>query len=143
MPDRVAEIRLRPQAEPVAPARGQAARAAPHAAIVAGAVVAGAMLTACSSSGDTSFPLFAEPGKYQYYDCAQIAPEMKRWSSREQELKSLIDRADQSAGGAAVGFIAYKAEYVAASEELEQLRSAARSKKCEQDQTWRSSTAIR
>jgi hypothetical protein len=143
MPDRFAEIRLGPQAGPVAPARWHAARAAPHAAIVAGAVLAGAMLAACSSSSDTSFSLFAEPGKYQFHNCAQIAPEMKKWASREQELKSLMDRADQSAGGAAVGFIAYKAEYVAASEELELLRSTARSKKCEQDQTWRSSTAIR
>jgi hypothetical protein len=131
MPDGSAEIRHGPQAEPVAP------RAA------VGIVLAGAMLTACSSSSDTSFSLFADPGKYQYYNCAQIAPEMKRWSSREQELKSLMDRADQSAGGAAVGFIAYKAEYVAAGEELELLRSTARSKKCEQEQTWRSSTAIR
>jgi hypothetical protein len=143
MPDRFAKIGDGPQARPVASAGGQAARAAPLAAAAAGIVLAGAMLAACSSSSDSSFSLFAEPGKYQYYNCAQIAAEMKRWSAREQELKALMDRADQSTGGAAVGFIAYKAEYVAAGEELGMLQTTARSKSCEQDQTWRSNTVIR
>jgi hypothetical protein len=101
------------------------------------------MLAACSSSGDSNFSLFAEPGKYEYYTCTQIAAAMKGQTQRVQDLKVLIDRADQSAGGAAVGFIAYKADYVAAGEELDSLRSAARRKSCDQDATWRSSTAIR
>jgi hypothetical protein len=142
MPDRFAKIGDGPQARPVARAGAQAARVAPLAA-AAGIVLAGGMLAACSSSSDSSFSLFAEPGKYQYYNCAQIAAEMKRWSAREQELKALMDRADQSVGGAAVGFIAYKAEYVAAGEELQMLQSTGRSKSCEQDQTWRSNTVIR
>jgi len=139
MPDRFAEIRHGPQAKPAAAARRRGARAA----VVAGIVLAGAMLAACSSSSDTSFSLFAEPGKYQYYSCVQIAAQIKAWASREKELKALMDRADQSAGGAAVGLIAYKADYVAAGEELESLQSTARSKKCEQDETWRSNTVIR
>jgi hypothetical protein len=105
--------------------------------------MAGALLAACSSSSDTSFSLFVDPGKYLYHNCAQIAGEMKGWTRRRQELKSLMDRADQSAGGTAVSVIAYKGEYVAAGEELELLQSTARSKKCDQDETWRSSTAIR
>jgi len=129
MPDRLAEIRHRPRAKP--------------AGLAAGIALAGAMLTACSSSSELGYTLFADPGKYQYYNCAQIAAETKNWSRREQELKNLMDKADQSAGGAAVGLIAYKADYVAAGEELEQLRSAARSKGCAQDEGWRSNTAIR
>ena len=68
---------------------------------------------------------------------------IKTWSRRQQELRSLMDRADQGAGGAAVGFIAYKADYVTASEELEVLNATARSKKCDQEETWRSNTVIR
>ncbi|HEY6258348.1 MAG TPA: hypothetical protein VIY51_21400 [Xanthobacteraceae bacterium] len=90
-----------------------------------------------------SFSLFAEPGKYAYHSCAQIAGEIKNWTRRQQELKFLMDRADQGVGGAAVGFIAYKADYVTAGEELELLRATGRSKKCEQDETWRSNTVIR
>jgi hypothetical protein len=140
MSDRFAEARLRPQAKPPATARR---RGAPPAVPMVGIVLAGAMLGACSTNSDTSFSLFADPGKYQYYTCAQIAGEQKSMLQRQHDLKALIDKADQSPGGAAVGFIAYKADYVAATEELEQIRSAARSKKCEGEESWRSSTVIR
>jgi hypothetical protein len=146
MSDRFAQARHGPQAKPVATARGHCAlgaRGVPRAAGVAAIVLAGAMLAACSSSSDTSFSLFAEPGKYQYHTCAQLAGELKNWSQRQQDLKVLIDKADQSLGGAAVGFIAYKADYVAAAEEVEQIHAAARSKKCEGGEAWRSSTVIR
>ena len=139
MTDKFAQMRHGPRAERVAHVAGHAGRAAGLAAIL----LSGAMLAACSSSGDTGFSFFAEPGKYQFHTCAQIAEAMKGQTQRVQDLKVLIDKADQSAGGAAVGFIAYKADYVAAEEELDSLRSAARSKSCDQDPTWRSSTAIR
>jgi hypothetical protein len=132
-------MRHGPRAERVAPAGGHAARAAR----LAGILLSGALLAACSSSGDTGFSFFADPGKYQFHTCPQIADAMKAQSQHMQDLKNLIDKADQSTGGAAVGFIAYKADYVAAEEELESLRSAARSKSCDQDATWRSSTVIR
>jgi hypothetical protein len=99
-------------------------------------------LAACSSTSEATF-LFAEPGKYAYYNCAQLAVELKSWTKRQQELKSLLDRADQSAGGTAVGFLAYRGDYVNASEELQMLHTTAHSKNCEQDDAWRSSTAIR
>jgi hypothetical protein len=143
MPDRFAEIRRGPQAEPVAGAGRHAARTMPLAAVLAATVLAGALLAACSSSSGTSYSFFAEPGKYQYHDCGQLAVEMKKLSAREHELKIVMDRADQSAGGAAVGFIAYKAEYAAVSEDMGMLQSTARSKSCQQDETWRSNTVIR
>jgi hypothetical protein len=105
-------------------------------------LAAGLLLGACSSGADSSFSLFAEPGKYQYHSCDQIAGEIKSWSHREQELKTLMDRADQSAGGAAVGIIAYKADYVAAGEELDLLKATAHNKKCDQAASWRSDGVI-
>lgn len=142
MSERFAQARHGPQAKPAAAAR-PGARGAPFAAHVLGVILAGTMLTACSTSSDSNFSFFADPGKYQYHTCAQIAGELKNWSQRQRDLKALIDKADQSAGGAAVGFIAYKADYVTATEELEQLHSTARSKKCETEETWRSNTVIR
>jgi hypothetical protein len=138
MADRFAEICHRPQAAPVATA-GRRARAASLAVVF----LAVAPLAACSTGSDTGFSLFADPGKYQFHTCAQIAGELKNWSHRRQELKSLMDRADQSVGGSAVGLIAYRGDYVAAGEELDLLQSTARAKNCDQDQAWRSSTAIR
>ena len=122
---------------------GRGGRRPARAAGRAGILLSGAMLAACSSSSDSSFSIFADPGKYQYYTCPQIAEAMKSQTQRVQDLKVLIDKADQSAGGAAVGFIAYKADYVAAEEELASVHASARSKSCDQDATWRSSTAIR
>jgi hypothetical protein len=100
-------------------------------------------LGGCSSGPDSSFSLFAEPGKYEYHSCDQIAGQIKFYAGREQELKTLMDRAEQSAGGTAVGLIAYKADYVAAGEELDLLRATAHSKKCDEAASWRSDTAIR
>jgi hypothetical protein len=139
MPDRFAEMRHGPRAKPA----GRVGRRPARAAGRAGILLSGAMLAACSSSSDSSFSIFADPGKYQYYTCPQIAEAMKSQTQRVQDLKVLIDKAGQSVGGAAVGFIAYKADYVAAEEELASVHASARSKSCDQDATWRSSTAIR
>jgi hypothetical protein len=141
MPDRFADIRG-PQAALVTTARRREGRAAPRSAFAAVMIVTGALLAACSTGSDTSFSLFVDPGKYDYYTCAQIAGQVKNWSGRRKELKSLMDRADQSVGGSAVGLIAYRGDYVAAGEELEQLQASAHKKNCDQDESWRSSTAI-
>jgi hypothetical protein len=109
----------------------------------AGVGLAGAMLAACSTSSDFGYSIFADPGKYEYHSCPQIADEIKKWSTRERELKDLMAKADQSTGGAAVGFIAYKADYLAAGEELDQLHYTARNKGCTQDEGWRSNAAVR
>jgi hypothetical protein len=149
MPDRFAELRHRPRAKPVparrrlAAPRRRAARAALLAAVRTGILLAGTLLAACSSSSDSGFSFFADPGKYDFYSCDQIAVQLKTWSTRSQELQSLMDRAGQSTGGAAVGFVAYKADYLVAKEEVEMLQSTARSKNCAQDPAWRSNTAIR
>jgi hypothetical protein len=144
MPERFAPTCHGPQARPVLAARRRATRGgAVRGAMIAGMLLAGPLLAACSSISDTGFSLFADPGKYQFHNCKQIAAEMTSLTRRRQDLKALMDRADRGAVGSSVSFIAYKGDYVNAGEELELLQSAARSKKCEQDETWRSSTAIR
>jgi hypothetical protein len=115
------------------------ARGTPRIAILTGIVLSG--LLSCCSSG-SEFTLFADPGKYEYYSCDQIAGEMKSWANREKELKSLMDRAEESAGGTAVGLIAYKADYVAAGEELDVLKATAHNKNCDQAPSWRSDAVI-
>jgi hypothetical protein len=99
------------------------------------------LLGSCSAIGEVT--LFADPGKYQYASCEQLALQRKTLSTREQELKLLMDRAEQSAGGAVVNVLAYKADYVAASEELKLLESTARNKGCDSAETWRSNSALR
>jgi hypothetical protein len=112
-------------------------------ALITGAFLAVAFLAGCASTGDSVVTLFADPGKYQFSSCEQLANQRKHWSSREQELRLLMDRAEQGTGGALVNVLAYKADYVAASEELKVLESAARSKNCETPGNWRSNPVVR
>ena len=113
-------------------------RGFPPAARIAGVVLAGAILVGCSSTGDNPITIFADPGLYQYATCEQLAAQRKYWAGREQELKLLMDKADQGAGGAIVNVLAYKADHVAAGEQLKVLEAAARSKNCDNPANWRS-----
>jgi hypothetical protein len=107
------------------------------------ALWAGAFLAGCSSTGDNPLTLFADPGKYQYSSCEQLAGQRKNWSTREQELRLLMDKAEQGTGGTLVNVLAYKADYVAASEELKVIEKTARSKNCETPENWRSNSVVR
>jgi hypothetical protein len=112
-------------------------------AFLAGAFLAATFLAGCASIADNPVTLFADPGKYQYSSCAQLAGQRKQWSTREQELRLLMDKAEQGTGGALVNVFAYKADHVAANEELKVIENAARSKNCETPENWRSNSAVR
>src|SRR5690242_11846966 len=88
------------------------------AARLAAAMLGTALIAGCASTADSSLTLFADPGKYQYSTCEQLAGQRKHWSSREEELRLLMGKAEQGTGGALVNVLAYKADHVAASEEL-------------------------
>jgi hypothetical protein len=109
----------------------------------AGALAGFALLSGCATPSDSSVTFFADPGKYQYSSCEQLASQRKSWTTRERDLKQLMDRAEQGAGGALVNVLAYKSDYVAATEELKVLESAARSKHCASPENWGSNSAIR
>ena len=110
---------------------------------IAGAFCAGTLLAGCAATGGNPLTVFADPGKYQFSSCEQLANQRKNWSSREQELRLLMDRAEQSSGGTVVNVLAYKADYVAASEELKIVENAARAKNCDTPDTWRSNSVVR
>jgi hypothetical protein len=107
------------------------------------ALLAGFVLAGCSASGDNPFTIFADPGKYLYHSCDQINAQRKHWSAREQELKTLMTHAERDASGVVVNVLAYKADHIAASEELKVLEATARSKNCESPADWRSNSAVR
>jgi hypothetical protein len=104
-----------------------------------GLCLLGAWLAGCASAPLT---MLADPGKYRFHSCEQIASQRKVVSAREQELRLLMERAEQGAGGALVNLLAYKADHVAASEELQVLELAARSKSCEVPVDWRSNAVV-
>jgi uncharacterized protein YceK len=115
-------------------------RVAPSALLSLGLMT---LLAGCSSLTDSSFTVFADPGKYTYYSCDQINAQTKHWTNRELELRTLMDKAEQSAGGVVVNVLAYRADYFAATEELKVLEKTARSKNCNAVPSWGSNSAIR
>jgi hypothetical protein len=103
-----------------------------------------AVLAGCAATGGSpAITIFTDPGKYQFSTCEQLARHRQHWTTREQELRMLMERAEQGTGGALVNVFAYKADYVAANEELKLLDSAARSKNCDSAASTQSSSAAR
>lgn len=91
-----------------------------------------AIAAGCSNVED----LFVQPGKYEIYNCEQIAIQGKAAAERERELKELMGKASRGAVGELVNSMAYRSEYLAAVGQLKQLEQIAVDKKC--DTPWRS-----
>jgi len=97
---------------------------------------------ACSTASNVDVMLFADPGKYEYYTCAQILQAGNATAERELKLRALIQNAEQSVGGTLVGTLAYRGEYRTVVEELAVIDAVSRRKNCTTPPAWRSSTAI-
>jgi hypothetical protein len=83
-------------------------------------------------------------GRESLRDALKRDTKLCRWrrTTKAQELKQLMNRAEQGAGGAVVNVLAYQADYVRATEELKMLERAARSKHCSTPENWSSNFAI-
>ena len=66
---------------------------------------------------------------------AALNKQRQTWTAKQQELKQLMDRAGQSAGGAFMNVLAYGADYQSASEELRLIEHAAQAKTASGGQT--------
>jgi hypothetical protein len=100
-------------------------------------------LAGCTAAMESQFTLFAEPGQYDFYDCRQLGTERTVKKRKEQELKLLMDKAEQGTGGAFVNVIAYKADYVQVQEQLKTIETTARTKNCSSPENWQSNSAFR
>jgi nitrous oxidase accessory protein NosD len=99
-------------------------------------------VAACSTSSSVDVMLFADPGKYEYHTCDQILKAGNAVADRELKLRTLIQKAEQAAGGSVVSTLAYRGEYRTVVEELGVIDTVSRRKNCLTPPTWRSSTAI-
>ncbi|MGX0983247.1 hypothetical protein AB7M67_004356 [Bradyrhizobium japonicum] len=71
-------------------------------------LAAGAALSGCAGMTETVAPAFADPGKYELYDCKQLEAERKALATRTADLQRLMDKAQTGAGGAVVSELAYR-----------------------------------
>ena len=83
-------------------------------ALAALALVAlGAGLSGCAGMSDAISPAFADPAKYDLYDCKQLEPERKSLAARTAELQGLMTKAETGVAGSVVAEMAYRNDYIA------------------------------
>lgn len=73
----------------------------------------GLPLGACANMSDSMTTAFADPAKYELYDCKQLEPERKNLAKREAELQGLMAKADTGFAGPVVAEMAYRNDYIA------------------------------
>lgn len=101
------------------------------------------VLAGCAGVGDESAPFYATPGRYELYDCEQLATKRDELMQREQELAGLMARAEQGAAGALVSAVAYRSDYLTAVGERKDVEKLAVDKDCDYTREWRSDAVIR
>ena len=85
----------------------------PRAAGLAALLALGMALSGCAEMGDGMTSAFADPAKYDLYDCKLLEAERKNLANRAAELKGLMAKAETGAAGPAVAELAYRNELIA------------------------------
>ena len=76
-------------------------------------VAFGASLAGCAGMSDSIAPAFADPAKYDLYDCKQLEAERKNLAARTAELQGLMTKAETGVAGPVVAELAYRNDYIA------------------------------
>jgi hypothetical protein len=97
--------------------------------LVAALIVVASGLAGCGSDGMSS--ILVDPARYDGYHCNDLVGQWKALVVREKQLHNLIDKANESAGGAIVGTVAYRGEYETVLEREKVLQRTAAAQKCQ------------
>jgi len=73
----------------------------------------GATLSGCADMSDGMTSAFADPSKYNLYDCKQLENERKNLGNRMAELQGLMNKAQSGVAGPVVAEVAYRNDYIA------------------------------
>jgi hypothetical protein len=95
-------------------------------------LAAGFSLCGCAGMSDTVSPAFADPGKYELWDCKPLEAERKSLAGRTEELQRLMNKAETGFGGAVVSEMAYRNEYIAVRGQAHFADEAWRRGKCQE-----------
>lgn len=99
-------------------------------------------LAACSSSLETPESMMPR-GKYNFYNCEQLAVQARETGNREQELRDAMTRASSGPGGEFVNTLAYRSEFLSVQGDMKELEAVAQSKNCKQRLRAISDTVVR
>jgi hypothetical protein len=75
-------------------------------------LVSGSGLSGCADMSDSMSTAFADPAKYDLYECKQLETERKSLATRAAELQGLIAKADTGVAGPVIAELAYRNEYL-------------------------------
>ena len=87
-------------------------------------------LAGCAEMSDSMATAFADPARYELYDCKQLETERKSLATRQAELQGLMAKADTGAAGPVVAELAYRNEYIAVRGQAKFAEEAWQSNKC-------------
>jgi hypothetical protein len=76
-------------------------------------VALGVGLSGCAGMSDAISPAFADPAKYDLYDCTQLETARKGLATRTAELQGLMSKAETGVAGSVVAEMAYRNDYIA------------------------------
>lgn len=93
-------------------------------------LAAGGALSGCAGMSETVAPAFADPAKFELYDCKQLEGERKLLAKRTDELQKLMEKAETGAGGAVVSELAYRNDYIAVRGQAQLAEEGWRRNKC-------------
>jgi hypothetical protein len=85
----------------------------PRAVVAMALLVLGLALGGCANMSDSMTSAFADPAKYDLYECKQLETERKNLANRSAELQGLMAKAETGAGGSVVAELAYRNDYIA------------------------------
>ena len=109
-------------------------RSLPRAALVMALITLGSGLSVglggCADMGDGMLSAFADPAKYEFYDCKQLEAERKSLGSRGAELQGLMAKADTGVAGPVVAELAYRNDYISVRAQEKLADEAWRRNKC-------------
>jgi hypothetical protein len=99
---------------------------------VAAAILLLAVTTLAGCGGDGVGALMVDPARFEGYNCKDLTGQWKNLVTRENQLRNLINRADEGGGsGEVIGALTYRSDYQTVLEQKKVLQRTAAEKKCQ------------
>jgi len=92
----------------------------------------GAGLSGCAEMGDSMSSAFADPAKYDLYECKHLEVERKGLATRAAELQGLMAKAETGVAGPVVAEMAYRNDLIAVRGQSKLAEEAWRRNKCQE-----------
>jgi hypothetical protein len=90
----------------------------------------GLELGGCADVGENLTSAFADPARYDLYECKQLETERKKLVERGAELQGLMAKAETGVAGPVVAELAYRNDYIAVRAQSKLAEEAWRRNKC-------------